>query len=293
MVCFVPPRPPLRRPLPQPLPQPLPKGVYRLTRPPQANAPGVASSGAPNGASAGDAALAAFPFGLATEGIHEAGEAAFGDRPAAVGFVLAAIAAAGAAQKARTPPPANPGANSAAKPIVWIAEASAVREHGRVYESGLRALLPAPPPILHVAARKRADALWAVEEAVTARAAGLVIGEVGGVDFTASRRLALAAARCGAPVVLLTPYDHAGASAAAARWRVAASPSAANPYDPRAPGPLRWRVSLERARAAPRLAGSVFDLVFDDETLSLRPSPRLAADPVAPPPDGEPGRRAG
>lgn len=218
-------------------------GVFRLERKPQQ-------------------ALPAFPLKLGAEGIHEICEASFGDMGAMTGFALAA-------------------ARPAPGPIFWVRQVSLRREHGRLLQAGLPALVREERPILHAEARKLADTLWVIEEAVRSSSVSLVMAELEDIGFTASRRLTLAAGRHGVPVILLLPWRHEGASAAAARWRVKPRPSAPNPYDARAPGPLRWQATLERSRQAPAMAGHVFNLELDDETLSLRVVSGLATDPPA------------
>ena len=210
---------------------------------------------------------AQFPLGLGASGVHELCEAQYGDFTALTGFALAA---------AET----RPGA------VVWISQADLVQAHGMRLQAGLAQARTQANAMLHVHARKQGEALWAVEEALSSSAPGLVIAELCDLDFTASRRLTLAASRHGVPLILLLPYTRDGATAAQARWRISPRPSASNRFDPHAPGFVRWRAVLERARQAPHLAGQVFDLEWNDETLSLTVVPGLAAHAPAP---GTPG----
>ncbi len=59
-----------------------------------------------------------------------------------------------------------------------------------------------------------------------------VIGELWGdpaaLDFTATRRLAVASERCGVPCWLVRLGGHANLSGARMRWRIASAPSLAN-----------------------------------------------------------------
>ncbi len=213
---------------------------------------------------------ATFPFGLAEVGLHEVAEASYGDMPAATGFALAAL-------RAR------------ARPIVWVSEQQRTATHGAVPSAALNAFAKGALR-LDVEARRTADALWAVEEAVASGVAGLVIADLSAVDFTATRRLALAASRHQVPVILLLPWQTEGASAAAARWRISSMPSAPNRFDSRAPGATRWRARLERCRPAPARAGETFEIEWSDETLSLTVVPALAAG--APRPDDSARLRA-
>ena len=225
---------------------------------------------------------ARFPLGLGASGVHEVCEAGFGDMAALTGFALSAS-------------PVRRGA------IAWISQSTTLANHGHIFGAGLSAIRTKRPDILYIGTRKLTEALWATEEAIRSSAAGLVIAELSDLDFTASRRLTLAASRHGVPVILLMPYTREGASAATARWRVSPRPSAPNRHDRTAPGAARWQAVLERSRQVPHMAGHVFDLELDDETLSLTvvsglasdaPTPRAPEPPVNPE-DILPFRRAG
>lgn len=205
-----------------------------------------------------------FPFGLARAGVHEIAPAAYGDLTAACGFALAA----GAARQK--------GAG------VWVRSSVRTLDHGGVTGAGLASFGDDPGRWLLVEARKPVDALWAIEEAIRSSACSLVIGEAEDADFTATRRLSLAAARHGTAVLLILRHGREGATAAQARWRISPQNSGPNRYDTRAVGTPRWRAVLERAREAPGAVGRAFDLEFDHETLSLRMVQGLAARPVAP-----------
>ena len=147
---------------------PLPKGVFKLS--------------AASASQDFSEATKAFPFGLGRQGVHEVCEAAYGDRTAALGFVAAHLPVRGG-------------------PIIAIAQTNPLADHGRWYETGLRIFTRQSPPFLHVTARTAKQVLWATEEALSSGAPGLVIAETDTPDFTASRRLALAAAKTGVPVI--------------------------------------------------------------------------------------------
>src|SRR4029453_9962273 len=91
-------------------------------------------------------------------------------------------------------------------------------------------------------------ALWGMEEGLRCAAIGAVIGELWGdpaaLDFTATRRLAVAAERSGVPCWLIRLSGTANLSGARMRWRIASAPSIANPLDPRAPGASAWDAEL-------------------------------------------------
>src|SRR3954452_13747259 len=126
----------------------------------------------------------------------------------------------------------------------------AILESGRIYPPGLPAL-----NLIHVEARDARDALWAMEEGLRCAAISAVVGELWGdphaLDFTATRRLAVAAERSGVPCWLVRLGGHANLSGARMRWRVGSAPSLANPLDPRAPGAPAWDAELFRARGMP------------------------------------------
>ncbi len=111
------------------------------------------------------------------------------------------------------------------------------------------------PEIIHVEARDARDALWAMEEGLRCAGLSAVIGELWGdpraLDFTATRRLAVAAERSGVPCWLVRLGGQANLSGARMRWRIASAPSLPNSLDPRAPGTATWNAELFRARGHP------------------------------------------
>jgi len=133
------------------------------------------------------------------------------------------------------------------KPLLWVQDRMAILESGRIYPPGLRGI-----ELIHVEARDARAALWAMEEGVRCSGLSGVIGELWGdpaaLDFTATRRLAVAAERSRVPCWLVRLGGRANLSGAWMRWRIASGPSIANPFDPRAPGASAWQVELFRAR---------------------------------------------
>ena len=102
-----------------------------------------------------------------------------------------------------------------------------------------------------------ADVLLVMEEALRHPGLAGVVGEVGRMGLTASRRLQLAAEGSGVPAFALRRFRHASdpalhePNAAVTRWRVATLPSP--PPIPHAPGVAglaraRWRLDLVRCR---------------------------------------------
>jgi len=136
------------------------------------------------------------------------------------------------------------------KPVLWIQDRMAILESGRIHPPGLPS-----QNLIHVTARDAKDALWAMEEGVRCAALSAVIGELWGdpraLDFTATRRLAVAAERSGTPCWLVRLGGTANLSGARMRWRIASAPSLSNPLDARAPGLAAWDANLFRARGFP------------------------------------------
>lgn len=136
---------------------------------------------------------------------------------------------------------------------LWVQDAQALRLTGRPYRPGL------PPALrhrlVHVAAKSPEDALFALEEGLRCRDLAFVIGEVAGnpraLDFTASRRLSLAAQRHGVPLWLVRLDARADLSSARQRWKAAAAPSLPPRWNPQAPGLPAWQADLFRARNHP------------------------------------------
>jgi protein ImuA len=138
----------------------------------------------------------------------------------------------------------------ARKPLLWVQERMAILESGRVHPPGLPA-----QDLIHVEARDARDALWAMEEGLRCAALSAVIGEIWGdpkaLDFTATRRLAVASERSHVPCWLVRLGGHANLSGARMRWRIGSAPSLLNDLDPRAPGAPAWDAELFRARGMP------------------------------------------
>src|SRR4051794_40684550 len=137
-----------------------------------------------------------------------------------------------------------------AKPLLWVQERMAILESGRVHPPGLPS-----QNLIHVEARDARDALWAMEEGLRCSGLSAVIGEIWGdpksLDFTATRRLAVASERSGVAAFLIRLGGHANLSGARMRWRIASAPSLPNELDPKASGPPAWDAELFRASGMP------------------------------------------
>ncbi len=159
----------------------------------------------------------------------------------------------------------------AAAPRAWF------RERGRLLMGGLAQLGlgglisadlgHAGGAVVVVAPATEIEALWALEEGLRSGAVGLAVGAVEGASLLATRRLDMAARAAGATVVLIKTRPARDLSAARRRWRVAPHPSAPHPWDPKASGSARWRVTLERSRDG---ASRAWILEHDLETHRFR-----------------------
>jgi protein ImuA len=134
----------------------------------------------------------------------------------------------------------------ASGPVLWIVRAAS-RAALDLHAHGLRQLALDPDRLILVAAKKDDEALWTMEEGLKTRALGAVLGEIGKLDLTASRRLQLAAEGSGVTAFVLRRWrlmqqaerEAAQPIAAVTRWRIAALPGQ---------GETRWKVELARCR---------------------------------------------
>ena len=158
------------------------------------------------------------------------------------------------------------------RPLLFTAPHMWFAEHGRPYGPGLvgGSLILAPTAT-------EAEALWTLEQALRSGAVALALGAVDGATLSQTRRLEFAA-KHGETIGLLLPRRLDGLSAARRRWRISTSESAADPHDPRAPGPTRLMAELVRSRGE---RPGAWMLEQDDETHRLRLADRLAGDGLA------------
>jgi len=124
------------------------------------------------------------------------------------------------------------------------------QEIGLPYGLGLKSFGLDTEAIVLIRTDTIVELLWAIEEAVACRAVGAVVADIAyahkALDFTASRRLALRTAASAGAVFFVRYGRDREASAAKYRWRVSPALSAAPPFDDKAPGPPRWRITLEK-----------------------------------------------
>jgi len=168
------------------------------------------------------------------------------------------------------------------QPVLWVQDRMAILESGRIHPPGWPS-----QNLIHVEAPDARAALWAMEEGVRCSALSAVIGELWGdpkaLDFTATRRLAVASERSGVPCWLVRLGGHANLSGARMRWRIASASSLLNPLDTKAPGLPAWDAKLFRSRGSPPGRWSVvhdagrFHLVAASGDRTLGEGERLSA----------------
>jgi protein ImuA len=190
--------------------------------------------------------------------LHEVFADSLVDAGAALGFALG--------QARRMLKPERPG-------LLILQLKADTQELGLPYGLGFRTFGLEAEAIVLIRTDTIVELLWALEEAIACRAVGAVVADIAyphkALDFTASRRLALRAAAAGASVFIARYGRGREATAAKFRWKVEPVQSRPPPYDNRAPGPPRWRVTLEKGslgktrRGAPE--GQVFLVDWDNE----------------------------
>ena len=207
--------------------------------------------------------------GLAADGLHEAAGTSGADGPAAAAFLAALLAGRVRARER---------GSERGTVLVCQSRGGAAR-FGRLHGPGWRDLGLEPADLLILRARRERDVPWAMEEGLRSGALAAVLADAEGIEFAASRRLALAAAEGATPALLLRHDALGPASAAQTRWRVAALPGRADPFDAGAPGLPRWRLALVRARGG---RPATCDVEWNRETGDFRMAAALADRPATP-----------
>ena len=171
----------------------------------------------------------------------------------------------------------------ASAPTGWIAW---VTQEGDLYAPGLAAFGLDLRRLILVSARRDAEVCWALEEALRSRSLCAVVGEIGAVTLTATRRLQLAAEQAGIPCFLLRRWrtgalaqrHRAQPIAAATRWRISPLPDAAKEIMPEL-GRMTRHVDLWRCRNG-RPASWKVEMGHDDQR-RITTLPLVVADPLA------------
>lgn len=159
--------------------------------------------------------------------------------------------------------------------VLWCRHAGMEHETGLPYGPGLAAFGLVPAQFVFVRARKPADVLWAMEEGLRAGGLAAVVGDGIAPDFTATRRLQLAAESSGTTAFLLPPFSRASKttplSAALTRWRIHALPSVGECVG--MCWGMCWRIELVRCRGG---APKDWIVEWDEQALRFRLAEALA-----------------
>ena len=157
------------------------------------------------------------------------------------------------------------------RPWLWVQDKAARRLGGGPYRPGLPMQLR--HRLIHVAADKPEDALFALEEGLRCRDLAFVVGEIAGnpraLGLTASRRLSLAAEKHGIPLWLIRLDAARDLGSARMRWAVRSAPSQRPRWNAAAPGMAAWEAELFRAHT---WQPGRWVLEDDEAGLSVRPS---------------------
>ena len=201
--------------------------------------------------------------GLTRGGVHEIYAPSSAHTGAATGFATAlAVRAAGA------------------RPILWVRQDFLDAETGCLNAAGLAEFGLDPARIILVRARDAEGVLRAGEQAARCASLGVVVIEPCGspkiLDFTASRRLSLASAKSGVPILLHRATASPSHSAALTRWSVAAARSRA--LEANAPGFPAFELNLLRHRGG--TAGQSWCVEWDRDRKSFQSQQRAGVAPL-------------
>jgi protein ImuA len=161
---------------------------------------------------------------------------------------------------------ASASLNDDAAAILYIAGLAARRSskggtvlwaqaHRDLFAPGLAQGGLSPARVIHAECGREEDVLAVMEEGLRHGGLAAVVGEVGRVTMTATRRLQLAAEASGTTALMLRRWRRSGKdplespSAATTRWRIGCVPSRPLPI----PGIARprWSIELVRQRGGP------------------------------------------
>ena len=223
----------------------------------------------PLGLPAVDAALGG---GLACAALHELAPAAPAQFGTAAGFALAIAAL-------RT---------AAGRSALFIQTDFAALEAGAPYGPGLDGFGLPMQRLIMLRVPRPVDALWACEEALKSHGVAVVIAELPeageAADFTATRRLTLAARAGGGLGLLLRHRPLPIATAATTRWQVAAAPSTPDRFG--GLGHTAFDLSLNRNRRGHSgrfiVSWDHHACAFLPQTLSLGVAAAADDGPIAP-----------
>jgi protein ImuA len=199
--------------------------------------------------------------GLARGALHEVFAAGKGSADAGIATAFCALLAGRLVRQH--------DADGAAGGILWC-ERPWTLDAGALYPPALLPFGIDPARVILVRARRDEDTLWAMEEGLRCPHLAAVVGEVGEMSLTASRRLQLAAGESGVAALMLRPRtDRPAPSAAATRWRLGAARTISEtPYEttdsaPPGLGAAHWQAEMFRCRGG---AAASWTMEWNDET---------------------------
>jgi protein ImuA len=149
------------------------------------------------------------------------------------------------------------------------------RKFGQIYGPGIAPFGLRPNRVLIVETQSDVETLWAMEEGLRSGAIQSVLGEIGDLDLTASRRLQLAAEKSGALAVLLRfPEKALENNAALTRWHIQPSKtlSTEGAQEKKQPG-FKWHATLWRCRGG---APNQWEISWQDEAFHCDMATQLA-----------------
>lgn len=138
------------------------------------------------------------------------------------------------------------------RPFLWVSSRALLREYGLPYGPSLKAAGIDPARFMLVRCKSRQETLWALEEGLKSKALSAVIGEIGQLDLTASRRLVLTARAHNTYGLLLIRSEKTMSTAAYSRWQLSSEVSEATAFDDRAPGDPVLNAQLVKHRGGQR-----------------------------------------
>jgi protein ImuA len=176
----------------------------------------------------------------------------------------------------------------ATRPLLWVQTTRSLQERGRLSAAALTNTGLTVDRLICLDVRTPAEALWALEEALQTPALAAVVAAGIDIGFTASRRLALAAAACAVPLLHL-PEQHPANTAATTSWTVTPRTSAPDPLVAQAVGRPRWQLDLVRAKlSGAKISGANMmawparvEVEWDDATLCFNLVAGLGAGTLA------------
>ena len=120
--------------------------------------------------------------------------------------------------------------------------------HRTLFPPSLKVFGVEPDQLIFIDLKRERDVLWAMEEALKCKGLSAVIGELGEINFTQTRRLQLAAEQSRVTgFVLRSDAKKLSATACVARWNITHLPSELEKGMPGVGFP-RWNVELLKVR---------------------------------------------